>query len=232
MPHANPHLAAVNHVADRIAKGLDETKHPTPHKLHRAVARVSVGLDSLIALHATRNPTETEGTHGKRVADAATKLSGMIASSRERLHEITREGLAEIDARIGAKVKLVPDNYAAEIRAQFRTLDSSQRVALLAELVENNNGPVLAALVQPPRILTGLTDEMRQRYTEAIISKHAPEEAAARDATMAAFSNSLTALDTAMTGAKSFTDPAKLAAIERGEAAALEAAKVFSNAVT
>ena len=227
---SNPQITAIAHIADRITKGLPDSGHDHTRKLYSNVARLALALESVATLNNTPSPTEALGAHAKRVMTAAAKLAESVTKARERLHEITREGLTEIDARIAQKVKLIPDGFAAEIRAQFRIMDSKAQFKLLGELVDKNRGPELAAIVKAPRILTGLDEEIAARYTQVLIEKHAPEEAAEQAALLAALPTALLAAETAGKAAQMYTDPQQLAAIEKGEAAAAAAMDAFINA--
>lgn len=224
------YISTLTNLADRITAKLPDNGHAATRNLYNAVARLRVGLETIETLNNTPSPTEAAGAHQKRIMAAAAKLAEKVTTIRERLHEITRDGLAEIDARIAQKVRLVPNEYAAEIRAQFRNMDSKAQFHLLRDLAENNRGPELAAIVKAPAILTGLSEEVARNYTQVIVAKHAPDEMAEQEALIAGFSTAMLATDTANKAAQSFTDPAQLAALEKGEAAAAAAMDAFIKA--
>lgn len=231
MSNYTPHqILALGAIADRIIHKLPETGgHTHQRALYSTIARLATGLDALQTLHATRSPTETEGSHVKRVMTAAQKLDKNITETYNRLSEISREGHAEINSRIGQKVKLIPDQYAAEIRAQYRAMSSTEQVKLLGELVENNRGAEFAAIVKAPGILTGLSEDMGARFEAALLVKHARAEVEEREMLNEALDAAMLAAKTAGEAANLFTDPVALAKITADEAKAASAAAKFAE---
>lgn len=225
-------LTTINKLSERMIDGLAQDEHPFAHRLHSHVLRLRAACAALIDLHDTPDPTATEAAHFKRVSQAAQKLAGEIEALRERTANTVREGLLDIDRRIAQKVKLIPDAHAAEIRQVFRGMNSTERIKLLSELAENNRGPELAAIVKSPTILTGVSVELRDRFEEQIIFRHAPAEHAEQQALMAAHGTAISVPSVATAIAQKYSDPGKLASIERGERMAALAEAAFAGSLS
>jgi len=197
----------------------------------REVGMLDEAARALRDLHATRNPTETDGAHTKRVATAAQKFAKEIEAARERAAKVARDGLAGIEAQISTKAKLVPDAYAAEVRAMWRGMTSTEQVRLLSELIEQNRGPEFAAIVKAPRTLTGMPEAQRQHYEAAYVEKHAGPELLDRRGVADALEAANVAAGVAAEIASAYNDPGTLRDIARAEAAAAAASKKFDAAV-
>lgn len=102
---------------------------------------------------------------------------------------------------------------------------------MIAELIEQKRGPELAAITQSSPLLSGLNDQQREAYERSFISKHAAAELREKEQIGTAFD----AFDVAQRAAgelvKGFTDPGKLAEIERGVAAAEAAAEALKQSL-
>lgn len=226
-----PNVRALAHIVSRITGSLPEAGHPSSRRLHAEATRLRNGAEALANMYATANPTETVAANEKRVALAAKRYAAETLATRDRMHTILREGLIEVEKRINAKVNLTPNDFAAEIRAMYRQMDGAARSSLLADLVNANRGPELAAIVKAPAILTGIDETLQSRMAEAIVAKHAPDEFAEQAAMLEVFDSTLTAASVASKVADDYSDPARLASIERGEAMAAAAAAEFANAL-
>ena len=104
-------------------------------------------------------------------------------------------------------------------------------MGLLAQLVDENRGPELAAIVQAPSALTGLSDNQRGVFEQAITGKHAAAELEERDQLTGALEIVTAAAGAAGSLVKGLTDPAKIAEIERGAAEADAAGAAFDQSV-
>jgi hypothetical protein len=209
---------------DRVPSGAG---HDAWRELWAQVNHLAETATALHNLHVTRNPTENDAAHLKRVATAAAKLKHVADDALDRSNRTRESGLAAIKARIAAKVRLVPDAYAAEIRAAYRAMSSAAQTTMLRELIEQNRGPEVAAIVKAPALLTGMSEQHRAQYEAAFIATNAPEEVTAQEALAFAHETALVSARTASEVAREYSDPAALAKITAAESAAAAAAKVF-----
>lgn len=231
MQHFASRTPALAHIAARIVEGLPDSGHAATRKIHAEVIRLQNGANALEKLYATRNPIDTPAAHEKRIATASRKYGEDVKASLGRLSTIVHDGLVDVEKRTSAKVNLVADGFAQEIRSAFRAMNNTQRVELLNELVESNRAPELAAIVKAPGILTGISDEMSTQYAGLIVSKHAPQEAAEQARLMTALEAAVTATKVGDQVAAAYSDPINLSQIERGEEQARAADAAFASAL-
>lgn len=225
----NPLLNALNAIAQRL-KERHSAAQGTREYIAGSVARLATMSEAMHKAYLTRNPTETEATHTKRTAQQAERLGKDVTASINRVSDVFRGGLAQLESRRNAKLKLIPDAYAAEIRAVYRSMSPQDRTALLRQLVEENRGPELAALTRAHRSLTGISEQHIEQYEAAFVSHNAPEEAAEEAALKEAFDDAMVAMNTAGRIANAYSNPKKLAEILSAEAAAQSAARAFESA--
>lgn len=227
VPHHN--VRALAAVAERMTRNMPG--HPVALSLQGVINRLSSGALALDNVNANRSPLETEGAHALKVAGLARKLDKEVTTSMNRLGEILREGVNDVQRRIDQKIDLMPDAFASEIRAAFRGLNGKERSKLINELVDGNRGPELAAIVNAPSVLTGTTDDQRARYMRAIVAKHAPAELDEMTGLQGVFDEGFVATDIAASVAKSFIDPSRLNQIERDAATASAAGYAFDQSL-
>jgi hypothetical protein len=226
-------MRALVALAQRFASKLPSGEgHAAWRQIFSQVSSLTETAQALHTLRATRNPTETEGAHQKRVSLAAVRLSKETTATMNRIFKITGDGHADIAARIRAKVKLQPDSYASEVRAVYRGLSRTEQIKMLNELVEQNRGPELAALIKAPASLTGMSEKLRQRYESAFLARHAPAEASEDAALEEAFDDAMVSARTAGEIADAYAKPAKLAEITRAEGVSPTAPKTFDEKVS
>lgn len=224
-------VAAINTYAGRIRGRLPAEGHSHARQLETEVTKLANSATALGRVFDTQSPTETADAHEKKIAAAAKVFGGQVSATRDRIHAILKTGLEDIDGRARKTTGLKADRFEEEIRATFRSLDQDQKHSLLGELAENGKGAELAAIIDAPTVVTGITKEDVTRYREALETKHAPAEYRERNALTEAFIEAFDATTQGADLAGSLGDPARLALIERGEAAAAEALAAFNTAV-
>jgi hypothetical protein len=230
----DPKVRALRAIADRLTSKLPSGEgHAAWHQVHAHVVRLADASEALFNLRLTRNPSETDAAHTKRVCLAADRFNKDITVTLNHIIKVSGDGHASIDGRINAKTKLNPDSYAGEVRAVYRGLASqTEKTKLIGEFIEQNRAAELAAIIKAPTSLTGMIEEHRQRYEAAFIAKHASEELAEKAALEDAFSDAMVSTRTAGELADAYADPVKLAAIVKAEAVAAEAVKAFDAKVS
>jgi hypothetical protein len=228
-----PRLRGVRNVLDdRI---IAKSPSGDGHREHFEIIGVATDLverwEALHVLRTTRDPTQTDAAHAKRVQLAVAKFAKDTEAALVRMNKSWANGFENIDARIRAKTKLNPDPaYASEIRHLYRSMSSSERVKLLSELIEGGRGPELAAIISAPKSLTGLPDQQRRQYEAAFISRHAPDEIREQEALQEVFDAALVIEREARGFAAAHSDPRRLEEITRAEAAAAAAQARFDKA--
>lgn len=220
---------ALQAIAARMTKGLPD--HPTARALQSEVTRLANGATALDNARASRSPLDTAEAHALKVGKMSKAFDRSVTDTIARAGAAFRAGLQDAQRRIDQKVNLVPDAFAQEIRAAFRNMDGKAKAKLVNQLVEENRGPELAAIVKAPAILTGISEEQRASYEKMIISRHAGDELDEITNIEEVFSAVLTATETAGNLSKRFSDPVELAKIERADSAAKAAGDAFEQSL-
>jgi hypothetical protein len=228
----DPKVRALRAIAERLTAKLPGEGHAASHQVHHHVTRLADAAEALHTLRLTRDPSQTDAAHTKKVCLAAERLNKDVTATLNGILKITGDGHANIDARINAKTKLNPDAYASEVRAVYRSKSATDQMQLLKEFVDQNRAAELAAIIKAPTSLTGMSEEHRQRWESAFIAKHAPEELAERALLEDAFSDATVSTRTAGELATAYSDPLKLAAIQKAEAVAAAAQQAFDAKVS
>jgi hypothetical protein len=223
-------IAAVKTVAARIGGNLPEGSHPHARKVQAEVLKLATSMEALARVWETQSPTDTAEGHQKKVSAAAVVFGRQVAAARDRLHDLVRQGVKDIEQRSRLKTGLKADEFASEVRATVRALGIEAKLALLGDLARNKRGSELAAVVDAPTILTGITDDLATRFRELIETSHAPEEYQERIKLLEAFGEAFDMTALCADAASNFADPGKLATIERGEEAAAAAIAAFNEA--
>lgn len=225
----NPSVQALAAIAERMIRDMEN--HSGARRMQAEVNRIHGGAAALHDVAANRSPVETPEAHALKVAKLARKFDSEVTASINRAVSAYQESLQDTQRRIDERVNLKPDAFASEIRSAFRTLDSSAKAKLIKQLVKENRGPELAAIVKAPSVLTGISDEQRAAYEQSIIGMHAAAEVnelEKLDDVWGAFDAAVRASGGIV---KSLTDPSKLAEIERGAAAADAASDAFNQSL-
>jgi len=229
---AHHKVRALGAIAERMARSVAEKgDNATARRFLAEVNRVHAGAAALDNVRANRSPLDTPEGHALKVGKLAKKFDNEVTAVINRSGEIWREGMRDVQRRIDEKIDLKPNAFAEEIRATFRTMSRKSKVELLGQLVKENRGPELAAIVKAPSILSGISDAERADYERAIISMHAPKELAEQTWLEELF-DSVVAMATTSSGlVRDFMDPGELARIERADALATEAGEAFDQSL-
>lgn len=211
---------------DHYLKSVN-AKHPAHARLVAGYVALGTAIENLENLHAARDTTETQAAHDKRVLQAAKKLKDKIKTESERLKEQTGAEAKRLQSEIDAKVKLHPNEFAKEIREQYRLLPQGEKIKFLKEHADANDGAVLAAILKAPKALTGNMPDMNNHFLEYTYSKHAPDEWTELAAIASFYSGQDDFIRTANNAADAYSDPGRLAEITRQEETARQARAAF-----
>jgi hypothetical protein len=193
-----------------------------------ALARAA---EALAAVHKTPDPYQTQAYHDRNVSAASNRLAKRVESASEKVNNIIRTGLHDVDARIAAKTKLKPGVHDQEIRQIFRSKTSTQQLEMLRNCIENGDSETLSALVLAPTSITGLAAEMVSRFKDAFELKLAPEEYNERVALIEDISTSHSVVQVARQFSTELLDPKAVREAEAAKEKAVEANTAFESTV-
>src|SRR3954466_7654341 len=124
-----PRMHALKHLAERASKFVD--RGAAYQTFYAEQVRFAAAVEALARLQESRDPTITEAAHLRQVATSAKQLEKMINPSLERMSKAVYAHLKDIERRVNQKVHLIPDQYAPEVRAVFRSLGKTDQLKML-----------------------------------------------------------------------------------------------------
>jgi|GEM_PF-5662188 len=175
-----PALRAIRGV---VAKQHGETDSQTVKDTLYRMAGVMDAAEAFAGI--TRKPTETADAYQKRVEANAEKVTARIESFAEGTRSVHGELRKKLIADADKAAGLVAGGpFDAEIRSAFKALGTDKQMSYLNQLKNKGDGAQLAAILDAPPILTGLTEKVRDEFRAGYVADKAPqvsEEIAALD---------------------------------------------------
>lgn len=110
------------------------------------------------------------------------RLRELAASSRSELAAAISSARATVDTSRGEAGNLTQGEYAAEIRSVFRGLSAAEKAQFIVDATKARDGQSIAAIVEAPAVLTGLTTEQVAGYREHYLDSVAPSSRHERNA--------------------------------------------------
>jgi len=92
---------------------------------------------------------------------------------RDKLKELVSEYAAEQDAARVSRANLVMTEHAAEIRNVFRALDAAAKSQFLSDAIRTRDAATVAAIVEAPAVLSGISEERVSQYREIYLDSYA-----------------------------------------------------------
>lgn len=227
MSKRNPMVSAIAALAQRTSGDTDATR-----QLQAELNRLHSRAEALDHVNASRSPLDTPAAHALKVAKMARSFSSEINAAITRAYTTLNNGTEDLQRRIADKVNFKIDaEDAREVRAVFRSMKSSERVAALNKLLKEGRGPELHAILSGSELTTGVDDAMRGAFRDSFVATHASAEMEEK----ARLGEVMENFDAAQRAASRFvtdlTDPGKLADIERADAQANAAGDAFNLAI-
>lgn len=225
----DPLVKALEAIAGRMIADMPD--HPAAQQMQGEVNRLRMTAEALDNLNRSRSPLDTPAAHALKVGKRAKTFNSEVTQSVNRAAAVWAIARTNAEKRIEEKVNLKPDAFAGEIRTAFRALPSKKQIDLLGQWVADNKGPEMAAIVRAPSFLSGISDEMKANFEQALVHKHAAaeiDEIAKLDDVYEAVSAATRAAGNFAVG---LTDPGNLAKIEREAAESDAADAAFSQSL-
>lgn len=153
--------------------------------LKRASDALQHSWDEALAINELRaNPHDEDraATHDRKVRERVDGFDRSIANRYDGAIAGLRTEFAAVEARLISKAGLKANTLHFDaITASFHNMKPEQRMATIAQLIEQGDGASLATLVEAPLFLTGLTAEIRDSIKERLFRKVDPSGLALRD---------------------------------------------------
>ncbi len=227
--HKTKYESTICTLAAEIAGKIGDKEYKHARLLLTEGHRLERAIGGLNQMRHSKNPTETEAKHFKKVSQGAKRLNMEIEGAQQRINSYQQQGAADIENRISKRLGLKEDNYASEVRSALRGMDDKTKAAKINELINNGDGAAVAAITKAPAVLTGISQDMQNKYLEVFTNRHAPDLVQERDVLMSTIADTATILGTARRAAGDFTDPVRMQSIENAEMSAMEAESKFNS---
>ena len=133
------------------------------------------GQASINELRTKPDPEHTPARHTRVVNEAITSFSHNAASKLQSAKDDIKSELArvEVDLEKAANLKPISHHFDA-ITSTFHNMNDGQRAAALDQLIRDADGPSLAALIEAPLFVTGLSPEQRNSIKLRLYAKFNP----------------------------------------------------------
>lgn len=194
--------------------------------------RVRQAVESLDALHASSDPTQTREAHVARVGRAAQQLQTKLDSFRDSLGRAYSQASGQLSAEAVDRLGLKEGRYSEELRRTVLAMPLSERISYVSALAKDAEaGPLLAALSAAPNILHQVPRDVLKAAEDQYIATFAPDVVEAQAELDEAMNIAGAALRTASTMAAEFQDRRELDRISEAQQQAARAADQMAQAL-
>ena len=225
-------VAAIQTIIQNMEKRMEGRTHTHPRALLSEMKALSQSAQALNSMYSNPDPYQTPANNDKRVAQASAKLRQRVESGLDKLNDILRTGVIDLEDRIAARTGLKPGAHDAEIRQVFRSVRPEDRLNFINNAPEAADAATLSAILTAPHVLTGIDQDIQSRYLQHYQTKKAPEEVAEREMLNETLNAAWTVRDTARKLSDELLDPAKLREAEKQEELANQAKATFESSLS
>jgi hypothetical protein len=171
---------------------------PEHEKIKSVLNRLHTEAQNIAKIVAEPDPMKSAAAITLVLNAEKARLRELAAKSRADIASVLTVNAANVQATQTKNSKLIPNEYASEIRSVFRALDNGEKAVFIEYAATTNDGPTLAAILQAPAVLTGLSPQLQADYKQYyfdLASPLAKGQQAAFDETQAVCSGVLQLCD-------------------------------------
>lgn len=150
-------------------------------KVKAVLTRIEKEASNLLEIMTKPDPEKSAMAIDRIINDEKGRLRDLIAKSRNEVNPLIAGWRASADAERVRKANLVPDAFAGEIRAVFRGMSWPAQLAFMATATDRLDGAVVAAVLNAPLVLSGLTPEQLEQFREAYLNRTSKSSAPIAD---------------------------------------------------
>jgi hypothetical protein len=206
---------------------------PNTGRLAEPFTKITSAIRALEDLNANRDLTMPPEHHTAKIGRAAQTLEAKLDSLKSAALSTYSAESGRISGLITDRLSLKPNRFEAELRAALLAMPSlSDRISWLQDAAKDPaNGPLLAAVIEAPPALTGISTEAMRAVEKAFIETHAPDLVQMQQDLDDALSITSSAHRTASVMTAEFQNPAELKRISEAEQAAAQAQQRMNEAL-
>lgn len=163
----SPKFASIKHLISRIPEdGQLGTQ------LREFMQRIEKDAFVVTELREHPDPMKTALAISQDIATAQDKLKVTVDAVRDLLRFSIIQFRENVKAEQLKSANLVPNEYAAEIRSIYRSLDGAGKAKILTDAFTQHDGATAAALIGVPAVLTGIDPDrvvlLRQQFLDLV----------------------------------------------------------------
>jgi hypothetical protein len=118
-----------------------------------------------------RDPEQTEDGHFMAIKRLGEQTLARAGAASDQARERAEGTVKDIRERLRRELNLTETHRAGEIRTMLRSLADSERMAIIQAAIADRDGQTIAAIVEAPAYLSGMTAEqakaIRAQYERA-----------------------------------------------------------------
>ena len=150
-------------------------------KVKASLARIEKEASNLLEIMTKPDPEKSAMAIDRIINDEKGRLRDLIAKSRNEVNPLIAGWRASADAERVKKANLVPDAFAGEIRAVFRGMAWPAQLQFMATATDRLDGAAVAAVLNAPLVLSGLTQDQAEQFREAYLNRTSKSAAPVAD---------------------------------------------------
>lgn len=150
-------------------------------KVKATLTRIETEASGLLDILKNPDPEKSAMAIDRIVNDEKGRLRDLLAKTRNELTPLIANWRASADAERVKRGNLVPDAFAGETRAVFRAMSLTEKMHFMANATANLDGASIAAILNVPHVLSGLTPEQAVQLRESYLSRSSKSSAPIAD---------------------------------------------------
>jgi hypothetical protein len=171
MKYSTPLQTISDRMKERIGS-LDNMALKNMYVLTSNIAKKTAAIEKLAL---SRSPMETKEKHMVRLAEESQNLKKASTKLVNQCGDSYNSGKATITMLMNERCKLSQPLSAQEIRSTFRNLSMEEKTKLLSSAIERGDSELISSVCLSNPFLSGLTEDMQQKYLMSYKAKVAPE---------------------------------------------------------
>ena len=165
----SPKFASIKHLISRIPEDGQFGA-----ELRELMQRIETDALVVTELRENPDPMRSALAISKDIATAQAKLKVTI----EAVRDLSRSRIIQFRESVKAdqlkSANLVPNEYAAEIRSIYRSLDDAGKAKMHTDALTQRDGATAAALINVPAVLTGINADRAALFRQQFLDYVAP----------------------------------------------------------
>lgn len=222
---------AIRELVKRTEAAIGKYTNSNAQSLLSEQRKLFNAVDGIVSMRGNPNSLETPAAHALKIHQSVLKLKNETIKAKQKAFDTYIKYSTEIDMAINNLAGIKEDHYASEIRAAFKALPPEDRMGFLKEAIDSKDGTIFAAIMFAPKMLTGITEDLRNKLTDSFYLKVAPELYQEREDLKEAMDGVEATIKATSGICDEYNNPEEVRKIELEVHKALEAASKFSSAL-